>query len=168
MKRFWLVAIPVFLILALALGACSSSGTTTSSSTSTPSTTSTPTTTSSTTTQTTTSSTSTTSTTPGAPTAGELASSGQGVYASHCAGCHGKNGQGVTAPAVIGSNQALAKYNTAQGLLKFITEVMPASNPGSLSSQQYLEVTAYLLVQNNFVTDGQAMDSASLSGITLK
>jgi len=160
MKRFWLVAIPVFMILALALGACSSSGTTTPSSTSTTS--------SSTTTQTTTSSTSTTSTAPGTPTAGELASGGQGVYASHCAGCHGNNGQGVTAPAVIGSNQALAKYNTAQGLLKFITEVMPATNPGSLSSQQYLEVTAYLLVQNNFVTDGQAMDSASLSGITLK
>jgi hypothetical protein len=43
---------------------------------------------------------------------------------------------------------------------------MPANAPGSLSSQQYLEVMAYLLLQNGFVTSGQALDN--LGGISLK
>jgi mono/diheme cytochrome c family protein len=152
MKSLWLIGIPVIAVLVLVLAACSSSGTTTS----TASTTST------------TSTVATTSTTSGAPTAGDLAASGQGVFSTHCSSCHGNNGQGVTAPAVIGSDQALAKYKTAQGLLSFISTNMPFNAPGSLSSQQYLELLAYLLVQNNFVSSGQAMDSASLGSITLK
>jgi adhesin HecA-like repeat protein len=44
---------------------------------------------------------------------------------------------------------------------------MPFEAPGSLSSQQYLDVTAYLLLQNGLVSSGQAMDSASLGGIPL-
>jgi alcohol dehydrogenase (cytochrome c) len=153
MKRVWLIGIPVIAVLMLAVGACSSSGATTPSAASTTSITSTV---------------ATTSTTSGGPTAGDLAASGQGVFSSDCSSCHGDNGQGRTAPAVIGSDQALAKYKTAQGLLSFISSNMPFNAPGSLSAQQYLEVTAYLLVQNNFVSSGQVLDSASLGGIALK
>jgi cytochrome c len=153
MKRLWLIGIPVIAVLMLAAGACSSSGGTTSTTATSTSITSTV---------------ATTSTTSGAPTAGDLAASGQGVFSNNCAKCHGDKGQGVTAPAVIGSGQALAKYKTAQGLLSFISTNMPFSSPGSLSAQQYLEVLAYLLVQNNYVSSGQVIDSASLGGITLK
>jgi hypothetical protein len=45
---------------------------------------------------------------------------------------------------------------------------MPFRSPGSLSAQQYLELTAYLLVENNFVSGGQALDSASLAGTALQ
>ena len=138
MKRLWLISIPLIVLLLFA--ACSS-GTTTSP---------------------------TTTTTSGGTTAGQLSASGQAVFASNCARCHGNNGQGGAGPAIIGSTQGLAKYNTAQGLLTYVSGNMPASAPGSLSSQQYLEVTAYLIVQNSFVSSGQALEVGGLVGITLK
>jgi mono/diheme cytochrome c family protein len=136
MKKLWMIAVPLIVLLALA--ACGSSGT------------------------------GTTTTTSGGQTAGGLADSGRGVYSSQCAGCHGASGRGGTGPTLIGSGQALAKYNTAQGLLSFISSSMPASNPGSLSSQQYLAVMAYLLVQNNLVSSGQSLEVAGLVNISLR
>src|SRR4030042_1117882 len=53
-------------------------------------------------------------------TVGQLASAGQTVFASRCAGCHGQNGEGKTAPAVIGASASLTKYNDAQGLFNYI------------------------------------------------
>ena len=146
MKKPLMPGVPLILLLALVLGACSS-GSSTSTTTS--------------------SGTTASSTSPSAVTAGQLSASGQGVFSSHCSRCHGNTGQGVTGPAIIGSGQALAKYNTAQGVYSFISTTMPANAPGSLSSQEYLELTAYLLLQNGFVSSGQAVDSASLGGIPL-
>ena len=151
MKKLLLAGIPVILLLVLALGACSS----------TPSTGTTPPP------GTTASSTTSAASTSGPATAGQLAASGQAVFSSYCSRCHGSNGQGGTGPTIIGTGQSLDKYSTAQGLYSFISTVMPANAPGSLSSQQYLEVTAYLLLQNGYVSSGQAMDSASLGGIPL-
>jgi cytochrome c len=141
MKKLLVVGVPLILLLALFLGACSSSSSTGTSSP--------PGTTSS-------------STAPGGTTAGQLAAGGQGVFSSICAKCHGANGQGI-----IGSGQSLDKYKTAQGLYSFISSSMPLNAPGSLSSQQYLEITAYLLLQNSYVSSGQAMDSSSLGSISM-
>ena len=104
---------------------------------------------------------------PSGPTAGQLADSGKTVFASYCAVCHGANGQGVTAPAIIGANASLGKYNTAQGLLSFVDSAMPLNAPGSLSQQQYLQVLSFLLVQNNFVSAGTVLDTNHLDAISL-
>jgi mono/diheme cytochrome c family protein len=141
MKKLWLIG--VLVLVSLVFAACS--GSTTSSS---------PTATTSTTTP------------PAAPTAGELAESGQGVYASRCSSCHGSEGQGGVAPRLIGSGQTLATYTNAQGLLSYISSNMPANSPGSLTSQQYLEVAAYLLLRNEYVMSGQALEN--LGGISLE
>lgn len=152
MKKLLMMGVPVILLLALVLSACSS-GSTTSPTTSPGTSTS--------------SSTQATSTSSSGTTAGQLATDGQAVFSAHCAKCHGNNGQGATGPTIIGSGQSLNKYSTAQGLYSFISTIMPADAPGSLSAQEYLEVTAFLLLQNGFVSSGQAMDSASLGGIPL-
>jgi mono/diheme cytochrome c family protein len=141
------------LLVVVLLAACSQSTTTTSSSQ---------------TSSTTSSQATTTTSSSSGPTAGELTASGQTVFATYCTACHGDNGQGVTAPAIIGSNAHLAKYNTAQGLLDFVDTVMPANAPGSLSAQQYLEVVTYLLVQNNDVTSDTVINTNQLGAITLK
>jgi mono/diheme cytochrome c family protein len=106
--------------------------------------------------------------TPTVTTAGQLAEAGQTVFATHCARCHGDKGQGITGPTLIGSSNTLDKYGTAQGLLNFIDTSMPLNAPGSLSQQDYLEVVSYLLVQNNFVSSGTALDAGSLNSVTLK
>ena len=104
----------------------------------------------------------------GGVTMGQLAGQGQAVFAQNCARCHGDKGQGVTAPALVGSGANLKKYNTAAGLLSFISTTMPMDRPGSLSSAQYQQVLGFLLVQNGFSNANTPFDTGTLGGIALK
>jgi cytochrome c len=45
-------------------------------------------------------------------------------------------------------NGTLAKFATAQGLHSYIKATMPRYAPGSLSEQEYLDITAFLMVLN--------------------
>jgi mono/diheme cytochrome c family protein len=101
------------------------------------------------------------------PTAGQLSDQGKQVFASHCAKCHGDQGQGVTAPANIGPNATLQKYKTAKGLYDYVSTLMPNDAPGSLSQQEYLQVVSYLLVQNNFVSPQAPINPNTLDSISL-
>ncbi len=101
------------------------------------------------------------------PTAGQLADQGKSVFASHCAKCHGDQGQGVTAPANIGPNAALEKYKTAKGLYDYVSTTMPNDAPGSLSQQEYLQVVSYLLVENKFVMPDTPINPNTLDSIPL-
>jgi polar amino acid transport system substrate-binding protein len=101
-------------------------------------------------------------------TVGQFADAGNTVFANRCAKCHGANGQGVTAPAIIGTSASLQKYNTAQGLLNFIDTTMPFDAPGSLSHQEYLQVLCFLLVKNNFASGSVTFDENGLGSIQLK
>lgn len=102
------------------------------------------------------------------PTAGQLADTGKTVFASRCAGCHGAAGGGGGAPAIIGAGAFLGKYNTAQGLVDFVSTAMPANAPGTLSRQDYLDLVSYLLVQNNYVSADTSIDESKLSNISIK
>jgi mono/diheme cytochrome c family protein len=115
-----------------------------------------------------TSTTSSPSLTPGGDTFGQMAGTGASVFTSKCASCHGDNGQGVTAPAIIGAGASLGKYNTAQGLLSYISAAMPANAPGSLSHQDYLNVLSHLLVKNNKVSSDTTFNESDLGNISLK
>lgn len=99
---------------------------------------------------------------------GQLSDAGKTVYANNCASCHGENGQGVKAPAIIGASARLQKYNNAQRLFDYIHTNMPGGAAGSLPLEQYQQVLGFLLVQNNFVSSGMAFDPKQLSNIQLK
>jgi mono/diheme cytochrome c family protein len=143
-----------------------SSSTTSTSITSTTTPGSTLTTTSATTTST---SGSTTSTATGsAATFQSLSAAGQTVYSQSCAQCHGATGGGGRGPALWGSSAALAKYNTAQGLLSYTSATMPQTSPGSLTHQQYLNVLAYILLQANDVSGSTTFNESQLNSITVK
>ena len=101
-------------------------------------------------------------------TAGQLADQGKSVYAQMCARCHGDSGQGKVGPLLIGPSSTLSAYGTGQGLFNFVSTVMPADAPGSLSKADYLRVVAYLLVQNNFVSPQSSLDQSTLSSVNLK
>ena len=51
--------------------------------------------------------------------------------------------------------------------MTFIQANMPLSSPGSLSPQQYLQVLAFLLLQNGYVNANTVMNQSNLAGITL-
>ncbi|MBI2831473.1 MAG: cytochrome c [Chloroflexi bacterium] len=105
---------------------------------------------------------------PATPTVGQLAEAGSTVFANQCARCHGDSGQGGTGPAIIGANAFLSAHVTGQGLLDFVSQQMPFDAPGSLSQQEYLQVVSFLLVRNNFLSNGSSLDAGKLDGISLK
>lgn len=98
--------------------------------------------------------------------ASRLGDTGKQVYQQQCQSCHGNQGQGVIGPALIGSRASPAKYGpTAEGLYTYIRTNMPQTAPGSLSADEYLAVTTYLLLQNQLVSPTQRIDVGSLQQI---
>lgn len=85
-------------------------------------------------------------------------------------GCHGEqpyaNGFILpkTVPALIGPN-ALQKFPTAQEMYNFIHKAMPFNKPGSLDTQQYLYVMAFLLERNNKIPAGTTLQLDNLASI---
>ena len=103
---------------------------------------------------------------PGTPYA-HLAAAGGNLFSSKCIACHKDTSQGSKTHVVIGPEAQLGKYNTAQGLLEKISNTMPSNAPGSLSHQESLQVTAYLLTQNNIVSSTTIFNETELKNIVL-
>lgn len=94
------------------------------------------------------------------------AAQGRKVFVTHCAHCHGQDGQGYIGPAVIGAG-ALAQYDTAQRLYEYTTATMPQTNPGGLTQQQYIQVIDYLLVANDIIDPDTKLKRSELGEISL-
>ena len=88
-------------------------------------------------------------------------------------GCHGERpyADGFTLPkaipALIGAG-ALQRFATAQDMYGFIHKAMPFNAPGSLSDEQYLQVSAFLLESNQRIPAGSQLNPAGLSAIELR
>ncbi len=67
-------------------------------------------------------------------------STGETVYNDECASCHAN---GVVGPDLTATT--LANFDSAQTLHEYISTKMPQTNPGSLTSEQYWAVEAYLI-----------------------
>lgn len=89
---------------------------------------------------------------------------GMTTYAANCAQCHGADGTGATAPAVVGDdalpreppasrNLRTQEFVTALDVFEFASENMPPGNPGSLSDEAYLAVVAFVLDQQGLALD---------------
>ena len=76
---------------------------------------------------------------------------GQELYAAECAQCHGEQGEGGAGPVLIGGNKRIASYETTTRLYDYVSRTMPSDAPGSLSVQQYWDVIAYLLDENDLL-----------------
>ncbi|WP_181391927.1 PQQ-binding-like beta-propeller repeat protein [Deinococcus irradiatisoli] len=92
-------------------------------------------------------------------------SSGQQVYTSNCQSCHGQQLEGGVGPAIKGSSFSkkwLGSSHTVKDLYTYISSKMPLGNPHSLTDQQYLDVTAFVLSKNGYSASGKALDKNSL------
>jgi polar amino acid transport system substrate-binding protein len=95
------------------------------------------------------------------------ADAGAKTYAAQCSRCHGAKLEGVSAPALSGSGSGLAG-DTVAAAYTFISTQMPAGNPGSLSSSEYSNVTAYILSRNGHVPGTVSLTPATAKKSTLK
>jgi len=81
------------------------------------------------------------------------ARSGKAIYMQHCDSCHGKNLQGVSAPAIAGTEFLTVSHKnnyTVSILNTIVTQNMPFNDPGGLKPTEYADVMSFLLASNCF------------------
>ena len=126
----------------------------------------------------------------GLPPGGGSAAEGAGIYAQKCAACHGANGEGGTADALVGAEPkgtlpfgpdyerwrngrpdvpfTIGNYwPYATTIFDYVRRAMPASAPGTLSADETYALTAWLLARNGIVADAAVMNAATLPQVRM-
>ncbi|MBL0173563.1 MAG: c-type cytochrome [Gemmatimonadaceae bacterium] len=110
---------------------------------------------------------------------------GAALYATQCAQCHGKKGEGMVPayPQLIGRDPKAEKFPFANDpklphtignywpyattLFDYIRRAMPHVAPGSLTDDQVYALSAYLLAENDVIADTATLDAASLRQVRM-
>lgn len=90
---------------------------------------------------------------------------GQKVYTTDCESCHGADLQGVTGPPLTQS--IVSKYGNGKQLVDFTSQLMPQNAPGSLSQEQYYDVTAFILKKDGLLPAGETVTPEDAANIKL-
>jgi cytochrome c len=108
----------------------------------------------------------------------EQASNGKALYEKICAICHGASGEGGTVPQQFGKNAGkmvprlvgpggLPGMKTVGQVYDTAKKSMPLEKPGSLKSNEYLDIISFALQANNIKPDGKPLTPASAKKIKL-
>jgi cytochrome c len=107
---------------------------------------------------------------------------GVAIYATRCAGCHGKSGKEGPNDALVGRDprggfsfstdarlpKTIGSYwPYATTLFDYIRRAMPPDAPGSLKDDDVYALVAVLLEWNEIIPPGTAMDAASLPKVRM-
>jgi len=102
---------------------------------------------------------------------------GKLVYAQHCAACHGANGEGKPADALVGGRGTLkgtepvktigSFWPYATTVFDFINRAMPYNVPQSLTPDEVYAVTAWLLHQNGILPADAVLDARTLPNVRM-
>jgi mono/diheme cytochrome c family protein len=108
---------------------------------------------------------------------------GATVFATTCAACHGKNGEGTAPlyPQLVGGPKGAFNFATdykiprtignywpySTTLFDYIRRAMPLTAPGSLTPDQTYAVAAYLLNREGLLPAGATLDAHSLPVIQM-
>jgi mono/diheme cytochrome c family protein len=126
----------------------------------------------------------------GLPPGGGTAREGATIYAQKCAACHGSNGEGGTADALVGAEPAdtapfgpeyerwrngrpdvpftIGNYwPYATTIFDYIRRAMPASAPGTLTPDETYALTAWVLARNGIVADTATMNAETLPRVRM-
>ena len=87
------------------------------------------------------------------------AASGKGGYAQYCAECHHLTLQGTGHGSPLAGPGFIAKWGrrTSADLIGYTSNLMPAGAPASLSTAEYLAITAYVLQANGAPAGAQEL-----------
>ena len=91
----------------------------------------------------------------------DQASRGESVYKETCVSCHGQDlGGNSNSPGLVGMGfMFLWEGKTLGEFFEKIRSDMPTDRPGQLTQQNYLDVLAYILLQNNFPSRTEELSS---------
>src|SRR5467141_1968288 len=94
----------------------------------------------------------------------DQADRGSAVYATQCAFCHGQGLEGATSTPLAGS-RFMSKWGDGKHSvddLLFVTRTqMPYGAAGTLTSQQYMDVVAFILESNGYRAGSEALAADS-------
>lgn len=95
---------------------------------------------------------------------------GQAKFRENCAVCHGPHLEGRAGPALKGANFASdeAQFHVSD-IFTILVHNMPATEPGSLPHEDYVDIMAFLLQQNGYPAGQQQLtyDEALSSKVKL-
>src|SRR5437016_487359 len=94
------------------------------------------------------------------------AARGQQLYTAQCVDCHGKTLEGGEGPALTGDS-FLSNWSASPltGLVDKIQKTMPLNRAGSLSRQQSIDLSAYILQAGKFPAGSGDLTDSALSQI---
>ena len=113
----------------------------------------------------------------GLPKGGGTPAQGAVIYADKCASCHGDNGKGGAAAAVV-SDREIAGISAAQKTIRnfwpysttifdFIRRAMPFQMPRSLTDDEVYALTAYILAENKLIGANDMMNAQTLPQVNM-
>ena len=99
------------------------------------------------------------------------------IYADRCALCHGDNGKGGSAAALV-SDREIAGISASQKTIKnfwpysttifdFIRRAMPFQMPRSLTDDEVYALTAYILAENKLIGANDTMNAQTLPKVKM-
>ena len=114
----------------------------------------------------------------GLPEGRGTAREGAKVYATHCAACHGDQGEGrgdfvalVGGRGTLSSNQPVltvgSYWPTATTVFDYIRRAMPYNTPGVLTTNEVYAVTAWILEKNEILPQGTVLDRQALPKVRM-
>ena len=113
----------------------------------------------------------------GLPPGRGTAREGAGLYQRACFVCHGHNGRGDQAPALVGGRDTLTEarpkrtvesfWPHATTLWDYTKRAMPYEQPGSLSDEEVYAIVAYVLHLAGVIEDDEVIDGESLPQIEM-
>jgi mono/diheme cytochrome c family protein len=79
------------------------------------------------------------------------ANTGKQLFSDKCALCHGANLEGRVGPSLKGKMfLSVQAAHTVADIFRFLSQNMPATLPGSLSHDDYVNLMAFLMQQNGY------------------
>lgn len=126
----------------------------------------------------------------GLPSGSGTAGAGAGIYAQKCAACHGANGEGGSADALVGAEPKTSapfgpEYERWKGtrpdvpftignywpyattVFDYVRRAMPATAPGTLTAEETYALTAWLLAKNAIIAETDVMNRETLPRVQM-
>ena len=113
----------------------------------------------------------------GLPAGNGAATQGAPIYAQKCAVCHGESGKGGAASALLprgpitsinGGERTIGNFwPVSTTLFDYIRRAMPWQAPKTLTNDEVYALTAYLLVLNKVISEGDVMNAETLPKVKM-
>src|SRR6185436_12617475 len=113
----------------------------------------------------------------GLPSGSGTPSDGARIFATKCAACHGENGKGGSAAALVGGGPLTSGIETtktianfwpyATTIFDFTRRAMPWPRPRSLTNDEVYALTAYMLSLNKIIGDADVMNAQTLPKVRM-